>query len=488
MEHEGAWPDWAWEEWRDATALDVRLRGSMADLCAQLAAQPELSFSAAAGSAGRQAFARLSKLFATEPRPVAGDGEGTPEAGSVQPEWAPSRAPAPLLAGHRVATVERCQAFPRVLVAQDTTEIHLPHSPLPLAPGGLGPTNTQRDKPGLLSHAALALSPDGLPLGVLDLALWARDPEGYGQRSTRKQRPTAAKESQKWLAGVSAVEAALPPDTEVVILQDREGDVFDLLAQARRPRTYLLLRAAQNRTVRWEHAPGERVQGRLFEVAATAPVVGELTVAVPRRKGVEEETAHLELRAVQLSVCPPQRLPQSQRPAPQVVTLIRAAETSPPAGQPAIEWVLVTTLPVRTAAEVLTVVGYYACRWRIERLHYVLKSGLQIEKLQHAQRPQLERAVTLYYLVAWRLTWLTYLGRAAPTLAASTVFTEVELRILGHATRRPVGTVGEAVLALGCLGGYAPYRTALPPGVKVLWRGYRRLQAALLGYAARGDG
>lgn len=480
MEQSGA-ADWAWEEWRGAE-LDPRLRGSMADVCARLAAQPHLSFSAAAGPAGRQAFQRLGAVVAPAPPAAAPDGEG-----SAAADWQPSAAPAAVLAGHVAATVARCRAYPRVLVAQDTTEFHLPHCPIPLQRGGLGPTNTQPDKPGLLCHAALALSPAGLPLGLLSVALWARDPETYGKRNTRKQRGTAQKESQKWLAAVTAVEAALPPELEVVVIQDREGDVFDLLAQPRRPGTHLLLRAAQDRRVRWVTAAGEAGAGKLFAVAAAGPVVGHLQVQIPRRKGAEEEGATLELRAVQVTVQPPQHLPVAQRPAPAVVTILQAAETAPPPGHPAITWVLVTTLPVPDVAAAVEVVGYYACRWRIERLHYVLKSGLQVEDLQHRRREHLDRALALYYVVAWRLVWLTYLGRVAPALPAPAVFTGAELQILAHATRRKVGTVGEAVVALGCLGGYVPYRKALPPGVKVLWQGYRRLQDALLGYAALQD-
>ena len=87
--------------------------------------------------------------------------------------------------------------------------------------------------------------------------------------------------------------------------------------------------------------------------------------------------------------------------------------------------------------------------------------------------------------MAWHLLWLTYVAREQPTAAATQVLTAVELQILTRTTARPVRTAQEAIVALGTLGGYRPYRNALPPGVQVLWRGYRRLQDALLGYWAR---
>lgn len=469
--------DWASQELKYATALEARVRGSIADVCAALAAAPGVSFTAAAGERGRQAVTRLGSVVSRTSEPPAA------EAGAA-PAWSPSPEPARLLAGHVVQTAARCSAYPLVLAAQDTTELHFPHSRIPLVAAGLGPTSTEPHKRGMLAHATLALSPEGLPLGVLDLALWSRDPDEFGQRAQRKQRATLQKESQKWLHGVAAVEAALPAAQPVLVIQDREGDVFALLAQPRREATTLLLRAAQDRKVTWLAGDGSRQQGRLFSVVAHGSVFGALTVQVPRRKGQEEEQATLELRALQLEVRPPQSWRVAERPPAQLVTVIQALEVAPPAGQPPIRWVLVTTHAVATAADVVQMVGYYACRWRIERLHYVLKCGLDVEAAQHARRPALDQALALFYLVAWRLLWLTYLGRLAPTLPATTVFSAVELQILGHATRRPVSTLGAAVVALGVLGGYTPYRSALPPGAKVLWRGYRRLHDAQLGYGA----
>lgn len=365
-------PDWASRELRYATALDVRVRGSIADVCAALAAAPGVAFSAAAGTDGRQAFGRLGPPVKKVPEWPEDTAEPAPESAPADPEvapWRPSSEPARLLAGHVVQTVERCRAYPLVLAAQDTTELHFPHSRIPLAAAGLGPTSTEPHKRGMLAHSTLALSPEGLPLGVLDLALWSRDPEEFGQSAQRNQRATAQKESQKWLHGVTAVEAALPPEQPVLVIQDREGDVFAWLAQLRRENTHLLFRAAQDRKVAWRDADGAAQQGRLFAVAAASPVCGTLTVQIPRRKGQDEEQATLELRAVQLHVCAPQNWAKADRPPAQLVTVIQALEVAPPAGQPAIRWVLVTTHPVARPADVVQMVGYYACRWRIERLH-----------------------------------------------------------------------------------------------------------------------
>jgi len=56
------------------------------------------------------------------------------------------------------------------------------------------------------------------------------------------------------LETTQAIEAALPPSLEAVIIADQEADVYDLFAQPRRERTQLLIRAAQNRCLLVEEA------------------------------------------------------------------------------------------------------------------------------------------------------------------------------------------------------------------------------------------
>jgi len=103
----------------------------------------------------------------------------------------------------------------------------------------------------------LALTPERLPLGLLAQQVWARDPAAVGKRTTRKHRPMADKESQRWLTSVEAVcEAhARCPQTHLVGIGDREADVYDLFLQERPSGVELLVRAAWNRRVDHPSAP-----------------------------------------------------------------------------------------------------------------------------------------------------------------------------------------------------------------------------------------
>jgi hypothetical protein len=121
-------------------------------------------------------------------------------------------------------------------------------------------------------------------------------------------------------------------------------------------------------------------------------------------------------------------------------------------------------------------------RWTIERLHYTLKSGLGAEKLQIDDATSLSHALALHYVVACRLLQLTYLARHDPEHPALDVLSPDEVAVLSMAEGKPIRTVAAAVLAIAKQGGYAPYRTAPPPGVKVLWLGLQRLHGMALGW------
>ncbi|MCW3100507.1 MAG: transposase family protein, partial [Chthonomonadaceae bacterium] len=130
----------------------------------------------------------------------------------------------------------------------------------------------------------------------------------------------------------------------------------------------------------------------------------------------------------------------------------------------------------------LTFVAYYAKRWRIERFHYVLKSGCELEKLQLDTFTTLQKALSLYSIVAWRLLHLTYLAREQPDLPCEEAISATERVVLERATGRSITTVAEAVLAVARIAGFRPVPSAPTPGVKSLWLGFRKLYDMVAGF------
>jgi len=379
--------------------------------------------------------------------------------------------PDALLAPHIQQTAQRCQTEGRVLVVQDTTTLNFSNH---VATTGLGPAANGTGQ-GLFVHTALAVSLTGVPLGVLYQTSWTRSKTAPAHR---RSRPTQQKESQRWLTAWQASQAALPADVASITVADREADLYDLFAQPRQPGQDLLVRASQDRRV----AEAEQY---VWAVIRAQPVQGVCQVAVPRHDDQPSRTAELTLRWTTVHWQAPHRRPPRGQPAALAVQVLLAEEASPPAGGERLCWLLVTTLPLTSLAEAQQLLQWYTFRWRIERFHFVLKSGCQIERLQLATRAHLERALRTLDVIAWHLVWLTYLARqqsAAPcTLAVSQEAWQVlYYHFTPHAaepTQPP--SLQQAVRWIAQLGGFLGRKHDGEPGVKTLWRGLRRLDDML---------
>src|SRR3990172_6898217 len=147
-----------------------------------------------------------------------------------------------------------------------------------------------------------------------------------------------------------------------------------------------------------------------------------------------------------------------------------------------MSWTLLTTLPVDGAEDAIRVVECYACRWMIEVLFRVLKTGCLVEKRQLETRERLERCLAVDLIVAWRILYLTMVGRETPNLPCSAVFEEYEwkaLYVFVHKSRDAVPkeppTLREVTRLIGRLGGHLGRKSDGHPGPMTLWRGLQRL-------------
>jgi hypothetical protein len=394
---------------------------------------------------------------------------------------APTTSAEAIREAHAGATVKRVADCEEVLVLQDSTELSFNTLQ---ATEGLGPLSGEHSR-GLMMHSALVVDPAGVPQGLLHQQVWARNPEEVGKRHSRRKRLIAEKESQKWLTTVRVCQERLPASIRAWIVGDSESDIYELLAMPRRPGIELLIRATHNRRVR-----GSEGVSYLWDSANEAPVAGTIKVELNRTPKRQARTAELEVR-----LCPELQIlrPKHKQKNTAVeavsvsVVLVRELGELPP-GAERIEWLLVSTKPLLDFAAALSAVEAYVARWKIERYHYTLKSGCQVEKLQLEHADRIERAVALYSIVAWRLLFITYLARTDPDLPCTEVLDDVECKVLHRMAHpgkrlppRPMN-LQDAVRQIARLGGFLGRRSDGDPGVKVLWRGLRRLADFVLAY------
>jgi hypothetical protein len=434
---------WAAQELATADLSDARLTKRLVRIVADKLAKPTASIPQASGSwtASKATYRFLSSAKVT---------------------------PVRIRSAHADATCSRIQHHDAVLVLQDTTELLYTSHPHTTGLGFLDHATSR----GLKVHSALAATLDGIPLGLVQQAVWARDLATKG-RKTRKRPPQAERESQRWLTSLAEVQQSIPAPTGLIVVADREADIYPLFIAPRDDRTNLVIRATYNR--------GLVGGSKLEQVVKNVAWQGSRTVTIVGNGSRAARTATVQIGWTTVQLTPPQDYPcPASAPRP-TLQLVLVEEREPPAGVKPLRWLLWTTLPVTTWDEALAVVQIYEKRWLIERYHYVLKSGCGIEQLQLETAERLERALAVCCIVAWRLLWLTYQARETPEVPCTEILARHEWEALVCVVQGRVElpseppSLREAVRMIAQLGGFLARKGDGEPGVKTLWRGLIRL-------------
>jgi len=383
-----------------------------------------------------------------------------------------------LLRPHIETTIERIRPYPVVLAAQDTSTLNYTAHP----PDGVGPINTTKDKAvGLLLHDTMAFTPEGTPLGLLNVQVWARDPNQKGKKDQRKELPIEQKESMKWLTSFRAVAEAqaLCPDTMLVSVGDREADIYELFHEGCQepdgPKLLIRAERTRNRQVEQEH---------LWERMKAEPLAGRLDVHVPAKAGRKARVAKLEVHFAQVVLTPPK---DSKLPPVEVwAVYAREVEHGPQVKKP-IDWMLLTTVPTTDFEAACERLGWYSRRWGIEVYHRTVKSGCRIQDRRLDDTQSLEACLAIDLVVAWRVYWLTMAGRETPDIPCDQFLSEEEWQVLAAwATGEPPPPepprAQQAVRWLGKLGGWLARSRDDNPGTTCMWRALVRLPCMVDGY------
>ena len=482
--------EWAQQEFGEVELGDQRLRDRLIRIMEDRANHPDASYLEAAG--GDRYAAKGYYYFIDSPRE------------SLNPEA--------MLATHRKRTMQRMISHPLALVVQDTTDLTFSTRPKTTGLGVVGSNQTSAKSHGLQLHSSVALTPEGLPLGILRSVAEAPEPKGEEEKPSA-ERPIEEKKSFRWIQGLRDCVAAAEemPETRLLMIADREGDIFELFAEAEatRKRVGVLVRAAHNRCLEGE-------EEKLWETLQASRNEILLEVTVPRQRskpakgknpeqpGLPARQARLSVRFAKISVAATRPDLKSKYPSPLTLWGIYVREPEPAPEAKPIEWLLLTTEEIETGPQAAEMVGFYGRRWRIEEWHRILKTGCRVEEHQHHTGERLKRAILLDVVLAWRIQLMTLLGREVPELPCDVFFDEWEVKVLealrqpqnpdkrgkggkggkqakGGKEKRPL-LLGEAIIQVAKLGGYLARGSDPPPGVESLWKGMSRLSSMAEGY------
>ena len=227
---------------------------------------------------------------------------------------------------------------------------------------------------GLVMHACLGITTDGLPIGLLDQHIFARKLNTKKRRKLADVTPIEEKESYRWLQSLrNAREIA--GDTQVVIPARRKTPH----GKERAARTALL-------TIKF----------------------GSFLLNPPRNN-VKHRTSELP------------DLPMHA---------VYVFEVHPPDGAEPVEWMLLTNLRVTHFDEAYEKVLWYCPRWRIEMFFKVLKSGFLVEDCRLGKSDRLAKYLTIMSIVAWRLFMITLIARTDPDTPCTELIADYEWKVL----------------------------------------------------------
>jgi hypothetical protein len=459
---------WVDEEMQDVNLRDRRLNDRLREVLSQLGNHPTASIPAACG--GHAEMTAAYRLF---------DNENVDFDGVLHP--------------HVMASRRRMAAEPIVLLVQDTTEIDLTRPDRQVE--GAGPLDGGPRR-GLFLHPLHAFTPDGTPLGTVSAKTWVREDGPLlpaAQRAAkRKQTPIEEKESQRWIDMIRQAreEARRSPNTRFVGVADSEADIYELLAEGQAAPRELdwIVRACQDRAV--VDGEGEAAAHRVREQVLAQEVLFTHTVQVRGRKAKvqcedrgrrqprQSRTAEVEVRAARVTLRAPQR---PDRVLPEVaVNVVLVLEPHPPPNEPAVEWMLLTSLPIETVDQVRQVIQYYCVRWMIEVLFRTLKSGCRVEKRRFEHVDRMLPCLAAYLIVAWRTLYVCRLGRALPDISCEAIFEPAEWKSLYRVVRRQPHpphppNLSTVVRMVAELGGYVNRKRDDMPGPQTIWLGLQRL-------------
>jgi len=399
-----------------------------------------------------------------------------------------------ILTEHRKQSIVRANDYKTILVVQDTSYVTYSHPKTK----GLGliarnrtfaSKNTSESR-GLVMHTAMAVTQEGLPIGIIDQKIFSR-PErpklkkGEINKLYRNSIPIEAKESKKWLECLmSTKESFSNSNTRVITIGDREADIYELFELAKSQNSELLVRGSQNRRINKTNLEVRNSGEPIWPFMKNKSAQGVVEIVIPSQapSNKVERKAQLEVRFQKFTMNPPtQHLAMNTKTTNLDLYAIHLSEIAAPIEEEKIEWMLLTNIPVVDLDGAIEKLRWYCLRWRIEIFHKILKSGFRVESCRLATADRLIRYLQLISIIAWRIFWLTHLSRHHPSMPCSSILANSEWQVLYskvHKTSTPPEiepTVQEVTKWIAMLGGFMGRKNDGAPGPIVLWRGWKRL-------------
>ncbi len=258
-----------------------------------------------------------------------------------------------ILAPHKEATLRRMGLHKTVLLIQDTTQLNYSGQK---EKEDIGPLNRDNHR-GLLLHPSIAVTPEGVCLGVIDGCHWHRKGLHHKSRDEKNRQnlktPITKKESYRWVKGYKIANevATLVPNTRIVSMADREGDIDDLYHESVKnintQQADWLIRAVKSRPLLTKN--GKRAANNLWETVQLEKPCCYIEFEMPARKNSKARRVKQVIRVKRVTLHPPTGRRGKLRCGAVEVNALIATELHPPKNEKPINWFFITSLPINNA-------------------------------------------------------------------------------------------------------------------------------------------
>lgn len=407
-----------------------------------------------------------------------------------------------ILDSHIQNTIKRCQNYPFVLFLQDSSSFNFTHHPSKKDLGSLGTVKKNSKEghaKGIFMHTSLAVSPVGLPLGIVNNYFWKRSFSPVSESTTKKYSNPEEVESTRWINSVHQCAELCKEKVKFISIGDRESDFNDYFLSFDGLQSHYLVRSKYDRVI-------QESSDNLHIFASKLPVVSEFEIEVnckkekfrsgdskSRHKRVKDVESNsftrkaklkLQFAKVHALIHPEQK--RGRREAIEMSVVRVFEEPNESGNYLPVNWVLLTSIDVNDVATAELMVSFYSMRWQIEVFFRTLKSGCRVEDCRLESYDKITNYIALNLVIAWRIHWMSLLNRFNGDQECTAFLSEIEWKALYVRTFKSKNlpqtppTIKEAVLWIAKLGGFLGRKSDGNPGQITIWRGWQVLTEVAL--------
>lgn len=371
-------------------------------------------------------------------------------------------------------TAAHAEPHRTILALEDTTTISYSHKSIRNELGHVNQGNRFR---GMLAHSVLLFAPESKEvIGLIEQSRWTRDITTRGKRAKHATTPYTEKEGYKWESASINMSSRLGAKMgDVISVCDREADIYEYLLYKLTAKQRFVVRSMQSRHI-------EEGSDKLYHYANQLESAGQKEVPIAQKGGRKARSVTLDVVFAPVTL----KVPSNKRGEPLPLYYVGCRERSDK--KEALSWHLLTSEPVTTKAQALSIIDYYEYRWLVEEYHKAWKSdGTNIEASRLQSKGNVERLVTINAFIAVRILQLKFAKEqpnesSCESILSAKAWKLLWLKRVSKNLPDSAPTMKWAYTELAKLGGWKDTKRTGKASVKVIWQGWFKLQTILEGY------